>query len=323
MKIFGLCVIKNERDIIEQTLRCASTWCDQILVMDNGSDNGSWELVQALSEELRVIVPFKRDPRPFTDSLRDDILLAYKARARSGDWWCILDADEFYIDDPKAFLRGVPPSDRAVWHQIYSYLFTDLDLERYREDREAFDATSPIERRIRYYAVGEYSELRFFRHSRTLTCVPTRGYYPVHPRRIRIKHYAYRSPAQIEMRLAVRKPAMLRGEFVHEKRSNWTPGGVGLPGPALAADLPQGWEERVVPHSDCHYDRLDGLYAEAPDWTPPRRPGLPARVKRRASRVRRRVLAAHALVLDRLGSAVRASRDPFKARRPPPPPAAP
>jgi hypothetical protein len=34
-----------------------------------------------------------------------------------GDWWCILDADEFYIDDPREFLEAVPKRFSSVWMQ--------------------------------------------------------------------------------------------------------------------------------------------------------------------------------------------------------------
>lgn len=312
MKIHGLCVVKNERDIIEQMLRSAAQWCDHIYVLDNGSDDGTWELVQQLSRELTAVRPFKQDPKPFTDSIRDDILLAYKAQARPGDWWCILDADEFYIDEPRAFLKAVPRSDRAVYRQTYSYLFTDKDLERYREDPEAYGDAVPVEQKLRYYAVGEYTELRFFRHSRALKRVPMAGCFPIHPRRIRLRHYAYRSPGQIATRMAVRHAAMLRGEFVHEKKSNWSEQGVAPAGAALECDIPQSWEERVVSHVGCHYDALDGVYADGVDWTPPHAPGWTVRIAKRADRIARRAFSAPKRALARLAVAF-APASPTKA----------
>src|SRR6185503_5119692 len=102
MKIHGLCVVKNEADIIEQTLRSAARWCDSIYVLDNGSTDGTWEKVQALAGELPAVIPFMRDARPFDDSIRGEILRHHAARAKRDDWWCILDADEFYVADPRA-----------------------------------------------------------------------------------------------------------------------------------------------------------------------------------------------------------------------------
>ena len=37
--------VKNEVDIIDQSLRAAASWCSKIYVFDNGSDDGTWETV--------------------------------------------------------------------------------------------------------------------------------------------------------------------------------------------------------------------------------------------------------------------------------------
>jgi len=289
LKIHALCLVKNERDIIAQTLRSASAWCDYIYVLDNGSEDGTWELVQALSRELKAVRPFKRDPKPFFDNIRDEILLAHLSLASPDDWWCILDADEFYIDDPRQFLAAVPRTDRAVWPVVYNYLFTEKDYEGFRNSPESYADDTPVEQRLRYYMVTDYAELRFFRHSPQLKGVPVGGYYPVHHRRIRFKQYSYRSPQQISLRLETRREPMLRGDFIHEKRSNWVAGGTAEPGPAAEADLPASWQERIASAQECEFDALDGVYAEPPPWKPP---GGPALSIREAVRVSARRLVA-------------------------------
>jgi glycosyltransferase involved in cell wall biosynthesis len=60
MKIFAIMVVKNEVDIIAHTLRAASEWCDQIYVLDNGSDDGTWEVVEQMARENRAIVAHGR-----------------------------------------------------------------------------------------------------------------------------------------------------------------------------------------------------------------------------------------------------------------------
>jgi glycosyltransferase involved in cell wall biosynthesis len=285
--------VKNENDILEQTLRAALRWCDQIYVLDNGSTDGTWETVRALARQTPAIVPYKQAHIPFADSLRDKIYSAFRSRAVEGDWWCILDADEFYIDDPRDFLKAVPHRFNSVWMQRYTYLFTDQDLAAYRRDPRLYDAAVPIERRLRHYVVGEYSENRFFRHQVRIAELNRYDFMPIYPKRIRQKHFAYRSPDQIRMRLETRREAMLRGEFLHEKRSNWVPGGRIVPGPAQPDDLPRSWEERVVPSAICHLDRGDGSYAEPAPWAPRQMPAwLP--MKRGARAVMRR--AFHALI---------------------------
>ena len=60
MKIYAISLIKNEADIIEKNLIEASKWCDKIFVYDNGSTDGTWEIVKSLSSNK--IIPFKTYP---------------------------------------------------------------------------------------------------------------------------------------------------------------------------------------------------------------------------------------------------------------------
>ena len=69
MLIHSLCLIKNECDVVAQSLSAAAEWSDFIYVYDNGSSDGTWETVQELSLKIRQIVPFRRDAAPFHDSL--------------------------------------------------------------------------------------------------------------------------------------------------------------------------------------------------------------------------------------------------------------
>lgn len=296
MRIHGLCVVKNEFDVIEQSLAAAAKWCDRIYVLDNGSTDGTWETVLRLAHELPAIVPYKQDCRPFDDSIRAHILRHYQSEARPGDWWCVLDADEFCLDDPQSFLCSVPRPYNLVWMEMYNYLFTDRDLAVYLADPNAYHRV-PVQQRLRYFMLSEYSEPRFFRHSARLRAVPTRDDHPIYPRRIRMKHYAYRSPQQIQVRLDTRREAMIRGEFLHEKRSNWVPGGVIVPGPAKPNDMPQSWEERVTPSAECHYDAGDGIYSGALNWTPPRRPAWPETVRSRLRSLLKRARSAYRWLL--------------------------
>src|SRR4030095_8654314 len=161
----SLSLIKNEVDIIAQSLRAAAEWSDNIFVLDNGSTDGTWERVLELARDIPRIIAVGRDPRPFQDAMRFDILRQYRASASDDDWWCRLDADEIYIDNPREFLSPIPDEFQAVWKQEFAYLFTDKDLEVFRQDPSLFDDESPIERRLRFYASPDYSEVRFVRHS--------------------------------------------------------------------------------------------------------------------------------------------------------------
>ncbi len=157
MKVRALCLTKNEADIIRLCLEKASEWADTIYVIDNGSEDGSWELVQSLAS--KVVVPWAQLRTNFQESLRGLPFNFESHGARAGDWWCRLDADEFYVSSPRAFLESVPRANHVVFGLAIEYYLT-------RQDAERIDFNCPVQsilKEIRGYRV-ENSEPRFFRH---------------------------------------------------------------------------------------------------------------------------------------------------------------
>jgi hypothetical protein len=116
MKIHGLSLVKNEADVLQETLTRALHWCDHIYVFDNGSSDGTWELVKELAKQHLQIVPYKQDDVLYSNGLLADIFNVFRSKAGPRDWWCRLDADEFYIDDPRIFLTKIP--DRRLMHDL-------------------------------------------------------------------------------------------------------------------------------------------------------------------------------------------------------------
>ncbi len=212
MKIFGICLIKNEADIIAFSLTEASKWADKVFVYDNGSNDGTWEIVQELAKSNPVIVPFKSEAKPFRDGLRAEVFNEYRHLANEGDWWCVrLDSDEFYIDNPKEFLPKVNRFHHVVTSLHYEYMLSDVDLQ----EIEFTGSIDKILRKINYYHPKVTSETRFIRHRKRLVWNTDSG-FPRHkgiisPKKIRLKHYQYRSPDQIQTRIENRKIARKEG----------------------------------------------------------------------------------------------------------------
>jgi glycosyltransferase involved in cell wall biosynthesis len=224
MKIFGIMAVKNEVDIIAHTLQAASEWCDAIYVLDNGSDDGTWELVKRMARENPAIVAHGRSLEPFTDSLRGCLFNAYRDRARTGDWWCRLDADEIYVNSPRAFLAEVTSHD-VVWAIHLQYYFTASDLARYEKNPQLYDCSLPPTERYHFY-LANASEARFFRHRAGLKWQA--GAWPKHcgtvcPKRILVRHYKFRSPTQMQVRVETRATVAQRGgqKFPHWGKKEW------------------------------------------------------------------------------------------------------
>lgn len=56
MKIFAIMLVKNEADIVASVLKDAEKWADKIFILDNGSTDGTWEIIQSLKNEDRKSV---------------------------------------------------------------------------------------------------------------------------------------------------------------------------------------------------------------------------------------------------------------------------
>ncbi len=157
MKIHCLCLVRNEVDVIEPCLEEASRWADRIYVYDGASTDGTWEKVQAMASPC--IVPWRSDAATFREGLRAQIFEAFRAEATPGDWWCQLNGDEFYAEDPRAFLASVPRHEHVVWGVNVQYYLTNEAAAGepftgdFRRDRE----------RLRSYRAA-CAEPRFFRH---------------------------------------------------------------------------------------------------------------------------------------------------------------
>lgn len=280
-----MCLVKNEADIIAQSLQAASKWSDFIYVFDNGSTDSTWEKVLKLSQEYQQIIPFKQESKPFNDRLRAEIFNHYRSNSSEGDWWLRLDADEIYIDNPRIFLAKIPQKYPMVIGALFVYYFTDKDLELYTQNPSLYDDNVPIEKRIRYY-LSDWADPRCFRYKNDLVWNENTGddwpsaifKAPIYPVKIWIKHYQYRSPKQIQKRLEIRSEAISKGRFLHESRPNWQKTieslkknkyllskGYKEANPQYATT---DWQDRVVEASTLDYDANDGKYIVREDLMP-------------------------------------------------------
>jgi len=244
MKIHGICLLKNEADIIEYSLRENARWCDFIYVYDNASTDDTMERVKALAQRDPRIIPFGTCTKPFADSLRADVYNHFKAQAAPGDWWCRLDADEIYVGDVREVLLRVPRACHVVWSIYMQYYPTEKDLARMEpfEGQPAYDVTE--ENLPRHY-LADYAEPKFFRHRPGLQW--DTGSWPHHlglnaPEMLLHKHIQYRSPTQIELRLKTRREAAAHG---------WS----GFPN---SAEL--SWREKVQSSAGLHTEDSDGRF---------------------------------------------------------------
>jgi hypothetical protein len=217
-------LVKNEKDIIECSLRDALRWIDKMFILDNGSDDGTWEILNRMAKENDKIVPWKQDFTPYRRIMRTEIFNEFRNCASDGDWWYWADSDEFLVDDPREFLAKVPKKNHVVFKKSIDYFLTPEDIKEWE-----FTGDFEIDREhIKYFTEHCWAEIRFFRHRSRLDWA-AQDEKPAHigiwhPTPILIRHYQFRSPTQMQRRLDIRNkiPKDAEGRpFRHVKETRW------------------------------------------------------------------------------------------------------
>ena len=224
-KIYSLLLVKNEADVIRDSLLAAAEWSDKVIVMDNGSQDGTLEIVQELAAQHPRIVAFMQYTGGFRIGLRAKAFKAFRHEMTRNDWWCVrLDADEFFSEDPRTFLAQIPKNYNAVKKISTDYVLTKEDIESH-----TFTGDFSVDRQyITHHLPEKRKERRFMRHSPWLVwCEKWRYPHPIGRTAkmcIAVDHYQYRSPQQMEKRFKTRQQAKKDGcgSFLHENGSDWT-----------------------------------------------------------------------------------------------------
>ena len=221
-KIYSLLVVKNEADIIAAQLEDACRWSDKIIVLDNGSEDATWDIVQQMARQHEQIIAFGQEKGTFSIGLRAQLFRAFRKELHRGDWWCVrLDADEFYPGDVRAFLQSVPQHYSVVSKASTDFMLSKDDLPhltgQWEKDRNIFSHALFTHRR----------ERRFMRHTPYLMWLNSWRYpHPwgkEYPHGIPVHHYQYRSVEQMKKRFQTRQKAKADGcgTFLHECGKGW------------------------------------------------------------------------------------------------------
>ncbi|MBK8521419.1 MAG: glycosyltransferase family 2 protein [Chitinophagaceae bacterium] len=193
MKIYAISLVKNEEDIIEKNLPQLPNGAIKIYVFDNGSTDKTWEIVNRLKSA--EIIPYKCSDVPYRDALRQEVFEYFRHELTDGDWVCFkMDADKFYIDDPRDFLGSLKPWISMVFGANIEYQFTKDNIYDTQFEFDNFK-----------YALIPSCEQRFIKYRKKLVW-NVGDSIPLHPgiatkKFIKFAHYQFRNREQITRRL--------------------------------------------------------------------------------------------------------------------------
>ncbi len=123
MKVVGLYLVRNEADVIETNLRHHfASVIDEAIVLDNGSTDGTLELVAELAEDLPIQLASEVGAVYQSDRMTR---LARLATLEGADWVLPIDADEFWVGMGRPFrdvLAAAPADVRALFVELVNFV---------------------------------------------------------------------------------------------------------------------------------------------------------------------------------------------------------
>ncbi len=210
MAFHGLLVVRDEADIIAQTLDHLLTWADGVYILDTGSTDGTWEIVNELALREKRVVPMMSRPLFWNLGLRAMLFDKYRPRFGRDDWIVRLDADEFYHVAPPEFVRSsVSRAEGRVRVQMFEFVLTRSMVEAWERGEESVaDRSRDITERRRIYYVDPHPEVRLFRYRPSMKWPAARA-VPWNDgltafERIPVRHYRCRDPLQVQARCRLR-----------------------------------------------------------------------------------------------------------------------
>ena len=225
MKFVCLLPVRDEADIIAQSLRHFLLWADEIYLFDTGSLDPTWEIVQDIASREKRLKPLRKDPVYFSETrLRSWMFHQARQHLRDGDWFLRVDADEFHHIPPPEFVRTkMRRHETVAYHQYYDFRLTASEVQVWEQAKETtVDRNQPIEQRRRWFTAGQYTEPRLCRYRPGMKWPPTVS-FPFNAgymarARLPIRHYPHRDPLQLERRCRLRAVMMTDAQ----NRRNWS-----------------------------------------------------------------------------------------------------
>jgi len=213
--------VRNEGDIVAQTLSYAAQQMNLILVVDCGSEDDTICEVKKVAKKFDHVVLIGKLQNHHARQVRRHIWEHVHRHLSINDWWAVVDADEFA---EQAIREKVKRAHKELADHIFSihanFYYTESEANAWYEGKESLlDRSRPIETRRKFYRMHT-SQIRLFRNLPWLrwnndTSWPDRLSKPA-SERIIYRHYQYRDIPQIQLRLKTRRDIKATPDLVND-----------------------------------------------------------------------------------------------------------
>lgn len=113
MSVYGVSLVKDEADVIAQTVRHMATQVDHLLVADNMSTDGTRDILADLARELPLTVIDDTETAHY--QARKLTALALRAAATGAEWVAPFDADELMTSPGGRLADVLAEQKRRIW----------------------------------------------------------------------------------------------------------------------------------------------------------------------------------------------------------------
>src|SRR6266478_3633086 len=162
-RMIGLMMIRNEVDILDETLTHLVEFFDRIYVLDGTAPEEEYKRSRNILAKYKEVKFVKRDqetagPFPIRDGARQYLLEAARTDHGTGHWIGILHGDEFFTRDPRLAIRGVDPKvSPVVQVRLCHFFLHSSDQEHWQQLKNL-----PVSARVKHYMWPGTPEDRVF-----------------------------------------------------------------------------------------------------------------------------------------------------------------
>ncbi len=207
MKIIGMLSVYNDGDIIKEVIEHLLTQNLELVVLDNGSTDGSFEICRKFQDKgILQLNQFQTDT--FNEFLVYRMLYDMTI-AHNPDWVVKIDSDEFLESGiSKMNLKDtIIQVDKEGYNLIQ---FDRFDFFMTDDDKKNSDS---IKNKLRYYSCQGDFLYRSWKYIPGITIGGSNGHYPVFPggigynifsKKFVLRHYPFRSKEQSKKKISGR-----------------------------------------------------------------------------------------------------------------------
>jgi len=205
MKIIGMIPVYNDEDIIEEVLEHLLSQGLELVVLDNGSTDTTYEKCRKYAERGQIkLESFKT--KTYDQHWGLIIRALYDmALGQKPDWVVRIDSDEFL----ESGIKGMTLKDRIIQADIEGYNLIQFNVfDFFMTDNDNENAKS-IKEKMLYYTYKNDFNYRAWKFSLAinvewtshLPIFPEGKKYKISPKKMVLRHYPFRSKQQAEKKI--------------------------------------------------------------------------------------------------------------------------